>query len=169
MSTNEPTRAHPGIRWPVGLSPREGQVFAHNELTVDVPAAAIFRHLVRATAWPSFYGNARRIRLAGGGDELAPGVRFTWWTFGVPVTTVVDAFEVDRYLAWSGSGLGSRGHHAWLLEPTPGGCRIVTEEVQRGASVALLAPLLRVGLRQQHQRWLEGLAAAARLGGVGRP
>ena len=162
MSTSDPTHAHPGVRWPEGLDPRIGDVFSHNELTIDVPPEQVFRWLLRATAWPTFYSNARRIRLEGGGDELRLGTRFSWWTFGVPVTTTVDALEPGRYLAWSGTGLGARGHHVWLIEPTLGGCRVVTEEVQRGPMVALLAPLLRVGLRRSHQGWLEGLAVVAR-------
>ena len=85
-------------------------------------------------------------------------------TFGAPVTTVVDDLAPGARLAWRGTGLGSRGYHAWILEPTAAGCRLIAEETQRGAVVWLGRPLLRRGLLAQHQRWLEGLARAAALG-----
>ena len=155
---------HPAIRWPEGLAPALAHVHTVNVLDVAVSPAQLWPWLVRATRWPDYYGNARRVRLAGDADELALGLAFHWWTFGVPVRTVVDDLAPHARLAWRGAGLGARGYHAWLLEPTPTGTRVITEETQRGAAVWLGRPLLRRGLVRWHQRWIEGLAAAAALG-----
>jgi hypothetical protein len=149
------------VDWPEELHPDRAHVFAHNELETRATPEAIWPWLVQATRWPEIYANCRGLRLYDGATELALGTRFTWWTFGVRVETVVDGFEPNRYLAWSGAGLGARGYHAWILEPTARGCRFVTEETQRGPVVRLLSPLLRRGLLHFHQRWLEGLARAA--------
>lgn len=155
---------HPAIRWPAGLAPGEAHVHTVNVLAADVPAAAVWPWLVRATRWREHYANCRRLRIDGGAADLSPGARFRWWTFGVPVTTVVDDLVPGERLAWRGTGLGSRGYHAWVLEPAGAGCRLVTEETQRGAVVWLGRPLLRRGLLVQHQRWLAGLVRVAALG-----
>ncbi|HEX2691081.1 MAG TPA: SRPBCC family protein [Kofleriaceae bacterium] len=151
----------PRVRWPDGLLPEACPVFAHDELEADVSPAAFWARLVRATRWHEDYDNCKRLVIHGGGDQLAPGTRFTWTTFGVRVTTVIDNFEPERYLSWTGRGLGARGHHVWLIEPTPRGCRVVTEETQAGFPARLLAPFLRRGLHHHHPRWLAGLARAA--------
>ncbi len=154
------------VRWPAGLEPANAPVFAHNEIVSTLPPARIWPVLIRAARWPDLYTNCKRLRfLNHEGPDLRPGTRFSWWTFGVPVETVIDGFEPERYLAWSGTGLGARGHHAWILEATAdGGTRFVTEETQAGAVPWIFAPLLRAGLRHYHQRWLEGIERAARGG-----
>ncbi len=153
------------FRWPSGLSPDRADLHAHNELATRAAPEAIWRWLIAAPRWHELYSNCRGLKIEGGADTLALGTRFTWWTFGARVSTTVDAFEANRYLAWTGGGLGARGHHAWLIEPTAtGGCRFVTEETQRGVVVKALAPVLRRGLMHFHQRWLEGLAEAALAG-----
>lgn len=155
---------HPAIRWPDGLAPADAHVHTVNVLEVPLAPAQLWPWLVRATRWPDYYDNARRIRLAGDAAELAPGLAFRWWTFGVPVRTVVDDLVPHARLAWRGAGLGARGYHAWILEPIASGTRVTTEETQRGAAVWLGRPLLRRGLLRWHQRWIEGLAVAASLG-----
>lgn len=153
------------FHWPQNLTPENAHVFAHNELHVPLPPSAVWPWLARASRWHEFYRNCKGLCFHNGdGPDLALGTKFSWQTFGAKVTTTVDAFEPERYLAWTGVGLGSRGHHAFALEPDRGGCLLVTEEVQRGLPVRLLGPLLRRGLLYYHQRWLEGLAKAAMLG-----
>ena len=152
------------FRWPDDLTPARADLHVHNQLETNASPAAIWQWLIAAPKWHELYSNCRGLRIEGGADTLALGTRFTWWTFGAHVSTTVDAFEPNRYLAWTGGGLGARGHHAWLLEPNDSGCRFVTEETQRGLVVKALAPALRRGLRHFHQRWLEGLANAAQAG-----
>ena len=54
--------------------------------------------------------------------------------------------------------MGIVAYHAWLITPTPGGCRVLTEETQKGL-VARAGRLIFPGrMEQWHQRWLEGLA-----------
>lgn len=157
----------PRVRWPAGLEPETSPVFAHNELQVAPPPSAIWAWLLAAPRWHEFYSNCWRMKLPGGARALAPAMRFTWWTLGVPVETVVEVFEPHRHLAWSGRGAGSRGYHAWLLEESHRGTRLVTEETQAGPVVQVLAPVLRQALLHFHQRWLQGLATVAKTGPPG--
>jgi hypothetical protein len=96
--------------------------------------------------------------------QLTLGSEFSWITFGAPVTTVVTEFAPPLRLAWTGRGLGSSGHHAWLLNPLPTGCQIITEETQRGRTVRVVRPVLTPAMRSMHQRWVEGAAKIAESG-----
>lgn len=160
MTSESDARVH----WPPGFEPARAPVFSHNELEIAVPPATVWAWLVAAPRWPELYANCTRMRITGGGDRLADRTRFTWRTFGVAVDTTVDGFVPERYLSWTGRGLGARGHHVWLIAPTPNGCRVVTEETQIGFVAKVLAPPLRRGLVREHQRWLEGFARAGLLG-----
>jgi hypothetical protein len=152
------------IRWPAGLEPKSSPVFAHNELDTHATPEAVWGWLLAAPRWREFYSNCKRLRLPHGATRLTPGMRFSWWTFGVPVETTIEVFEEHRQLAWVGAGVGSRGYHVWLLDKTPSGCRIITEETQAGAVVSVIAPFMRRGLLHFHQRWLEGLSRVALAG-----
>ena len=158
------------VRWPADAAPQGAAVYTYNEIDVAAPPAAVWAWLVRAPAWPSYYGNASNVRFPdGGGPDLALGTRFTWRTFGVNVETTVTEWVPNERLAWRGKTLGGTGHHGWVIEPTAAGCHVVTEETQRGIVPMLGQWFLRRGLLTQHQRWLEGLKRMAESGPPGSP
>ncbi|WP_301149832.1 SRPBCC domain-containing protein [Mycobacterium simiae] len=154
------------IEWPAG---HEVAGAAIHETNVGVSRAApeaVWAWLVRPDRWGDYYGNAWLVRSCGGRwPEVTLGSRFSWVTFGAPVTTEITEYEPLRRLAWTGSGLGSRGHHAWVLTArTDGGTDIRTEETQRGAASKLLSPVLAPAMRRMHQRWVDNLARIAESG-----
>lgn len=151
------------LAWPEDLGPDVAHLHVVNRLETELSPERLWPHLVRAGAWSSFYANCKRLRFENHeGPELRADSVFTWWTFGVPVRTVVTDFVPARRLAWRGSGLGAEGYHGWLLEPLPhGGTLFVTEETQRGFVPRVGKALLRRGLSYWHQRWLEGIVRAA--------
>jgi hypothetical protein len=97
--------------WPGAYDPARSPVFTHNELQTALSAQQLWPTLIRATAWPRWYSNVRRVVLPAGHSELAPGLTFSWTTFGVPVTSTVRESVPGRRLAWDGKALGSTGHH----------------------------------------------------------
>jgi hypothetical protein len=122
----------------------------------------VFAWLVHAERWPEWYGQCSRVRiLAGPAPALGVGTRFRWTVLGVPVETVVEECDPPRRLAWSGTGLGAAAYHSWDVVPTPEGCRVVTEETQRGVGPSLLRAVLRPLLRYTQVRWLADLARTA--------
>lgn len=153
------------IRWPREFLPANAPVFAHNELNLPVPPEAAWAWLVRATVWPSYYPNSANVRYENEpGSDLRPGTRFRWKTFGANLLSEVVEFEPCHRLAWTADGLGIRAYHAWLLEPTPTGCRIVTEETQHGWLCRLGKLLFPGRMERQHQVWLEQLSRVAQAG-----
>src|SRR5262245_52803010 len=107
------------IYWPTRFDPQRAPVHVLNRLTVAAPSETVWAWLIRAERWPEWYPNAHEVRIAEGkGPDLAPGVRFTWRTFGVSLVSQVEEFVPYERIAWSGKGLGVDVYHAWLLTPT---------------------------------------------------
>lgn len=151
------------VQWPAGHEPAGAKIYVVNYGNSAAPPEAVWQWLIRPDRWPDYYRNARRVRSKNGPwPEIAIGSTFTWVTFNAPVTTTVTEFLPFTRLAWTGSGMGSVGHHAWVLEKTlEGGTRIVTEETQRGRAVALFRPVLKPRMQSMHQLWVENLAKIA--------
>jgi hypothetical protein len=117
---------------------------------------------VHAERWPDWYSQCGSVRiLAGPAPALGIGTRFRWTVLRVPVETIVEECEPPLRLAWSGTGLGAAAYHSWDVEPTPNGCRVITEETQRGFVPSTLRSALRPLLRFTQVRWLAALAEVA--------
>jgi Polyketide cyclase / dehydrase and lipid transport len=150
------------IRWPPGHEPDGAVLHAVNDGRSSASPEAVWAWLIRPDLWSSYYSNARFMRhLDGPWPRVAPGSRFRWLTFGVLVTSEIVEFEPPARLAWSADELGARGHHAWALAADGEGCRIHTEETQRGWAVRLARPAMQPLMTRFHQRWVDGLAGAA--------
>lgn len=154
------------VHWPRAHEPAGAAIHITNRGCTTASPEQVWAWLIRPDRWNAYYANARRVRhLAGPWPEVATGSRFSWITFGAPVTTEITEMEPYERLAWTGSGLGSRGHHAWLLTARlDGRTDIHTEETQRGTVSSLLSPALAPAMRVMHQRWVDHLARIAESG-----
>jgi uncharacterized protein YndB with AHSA1/START domain len=158
------------VRWPDAHVPEGASIYVANHTRTTADPELVWAWLVRPEQWHRFYGNAKRIRhRSGPWPELGLGSRFSWVTFGAPVTTEITEFEPYQRLAWTGAGLGATAHHAWLLDATGPEWEIVTEETQRGLLPRLVRPGMRPAMLRQHQRWIEQLARLADSGRRPRP
>lgn len=150
------------VAFPEGHRPEESRIYTFNELRTEAPIDKVWACLIRAARWPAWYSNCKKLAFEPGeGPDLSAGMLFHWTTFGVRVHTTVTELVPGERLSWRGVAPGSSGYHGWVLEPTASGCRIVTEETQRGLIPTLGRWYLRPALLRAHQRWLEGLAAEA--------
>jgi hypothetical protein len=71
-------------------------------------------------------------------------------------------FEPHRMLVWSAKGpAGTSGSHAWYIEPSPRGCRLITEESQIGLFLFFLRTRTRDRLLTSHEEWLRSLEERA--------
>jgi hypothetical protein len=74
--------------------------------------------------------------------------------------TAFVTFRPNQMLIWAAKGpAGTSGAHAWYIEPTPGGCHVVTEEAQRGLLLFFIGGRTRGTLLNSHQEWLRALKA----------
>jgi len=130
-------QATPLIHWPKGLEPRNVDVFVHNEGWIDAPLAVVWKNLVDASQWPTWYSNSAEVRIEGGHDTLSQGVSFRWKTFGFPIESTVDTFTPNREIGWSVHKVGFEAHHAWVLVPEKGG---VPSSPRKRRRVRMLSP-----------------------------
>jgi len=149
--------------WPQGFNPGESPVYVHNEIEIKADRERVWELLVAAPQWSQWYANAFfvRIRQPAGGTKLALGTVFSWAPFLYPLRSVIVGFDVDRLMEWDFHGWHMRGYHVWLITPTPGGCRVVTEEVEIGAFPRTLRWVLNPLMWANHKVWVRGLRRAA--------
>jgi uncharacterized protein YndB with AHSA1/START domain len=150
------------IRWPAEYAPEGAPLHAVNELRMSAPRERVFAWLSRPDLWPSFYGNAWRVRhLEGPWPEVKLGSKFRWITFGAMITSEIVEYEPPDRLAWDAHAPGSHGYHGWAIQKWPDGCYVVTEETQRGWGINIARFGLKPLMVRYHQKWLEGLARVA--------
>ena len=147
------------IVWPARYAPDRVAAHVTNQITIDAPPAAIWAQLTRAADWPGWYPNASKVVIQGGALALSPGARFSWRTFGVAVQSTVREFVPDERIAWDGAGLLLDVYHAWLIEPRPNGCWVLTEENQNGLAARVQKMFMPQRMFRGHQLWLERLKA----------
>jgi hypothetical protein len=149
-------------RWPDEARPERSPVYSRHSVDIAASPESVFAWLTHAERWPEWYSQCSSVRIVSGpAPAIGIGTRFRWTVLGVPVVTVVEECDPPRRLAWSGTGLGAAAYHTWDIEPAPSGCRVVTEETQRGVIPSLTRVLLRRLLYFTQQRWLAALAAVA--------
>jgi len=151
------------IEWPEKYRPEKTAVHVHNELEMPAPPEAVWAWLVRADLWPTWYSNSKDVKIEGG-RELQAGSVFHWKTFGVSLDSRVEEFVQNERLAWSARAMGINAYHAWLIERSPSGCHVITEENQNGWVARLNASLRPDQTSRYHQFWLEMLREKAKGG-----
>jgi hypothetical protein len=153
------------VQWPDHYQPRNCPVHVQNELDMAAAQEYVWAWLIRATLWPTWYVNSANVKiLEGRGPNLQKGMRFRWKTFGVTITsTVLEYVPVER-IAWDARAFGIDAYHAWVLQPSARGCRVLTEETQHGWLPRLGKLFMPNRMHTFHQLWLEGLAAKASAG-----
>lgn len=149
-------RSH-DVRWPQGYAPADAQLFAHNDVLINASCDAVWTHLSAAVTWPSWYSNAKDVRLDDASPSLKADSHFSWSTFGLPIRSSIFELEPGRRLAWFGHGPGMHAYHTWLLTPENGRCKVITEEVTNGPAAAAWRAQNPGALHDGHDVWLSSL------------
>jgi uncharacterized protein YndB with AHSA1/START domain len=154
------------VIWPERYDPKTSAIYALNDIDVDAPPEVVWKLLVDAENWSSYFPAEDEVKILSGGPELALGTRYSRVTVGFPMSLHVTECEPFSRLAWEtvvdDDGTGSSAYHGWVITPTAHGCHVLTEETQQGAFfVELLGRQFPGGLYSYHQDWVERLAHAA--------
>ena len=153
------------IQWPDHNHPKNCPVHVRNELDMDVPQEHVWAWLIHATLWPAWYENSSQVKILNGSAPiLKKGSKFRWKTMGTAVNCTVVEYAPNERIAWSGRAYGVDVYHAWVLAPSSRGCRVLTEETQRGLLASLGKIVLPKQMHKAHQLWLESLEAKAHCG-----
>ena len=149
------------IIWPPRYAPERVAAHVSNAITIAAPPQTVWAWLIRAAQWPSWYPNSADVHIAGGGPDLGPHTDFTWRTFGVKVACTVAEWQPYSRIAWSGTGAMIDIYHAWLIEPCPEGCHVLTEEAQNGLAARAQAIFMPRRMFNGHALWLDRLRTQA--------
>jgi hypothetical protein len=153
------------IVWPERFDPQRAPVHVRNEIEIAASCDRVWAWLIRAELWPTWYRNAHGVRfLHGNPPDLHLGTRFRWRTFGVRIVSNVREWVAPVRIAWDARGVGVDAYHAWLIEPTTHGCRVLTEETQYGFLARLGDRLMPRRMFRGHELWLESLRKNAARG-----
>ena len=150
-------RSH-DIAWPPEFDPKAGDMFAHNDIRINAPPEAVWRWLVDATRWPTFYPNSKDVRIEGE-DELRDGTVFRWSTFGLDIESRVVEFDPFVRLGWYGYAPGEAPafFHRWLIKPDGAGSLVITEETGIGPGAMQMRQEDEERMHRGHGLWLATL------------
>jgi uncharacterized protein YndB with AHSA1/START domain len=159
--------------WPAKYDPKISAIYALNDIDVKAPAEIVWKLLIEAENWSSYFPPEDQVKILNGEKELRPGIKWTRVTVGFPMSLTITEFEPFQRLAWlttvDGDESGSSAYHGWVITPNEDGCHVLTEETQQGDF--FLEELGRKNpgaLYRYHQDWVERLAAAAEAAVIGK-
>jgi uncharacterized protein YndB with AHSA1/START domain len=119
-----------------GCQPRTSALYALNEVDVKAPPEVVWKLLVDAQNWSSYFPAEDQVKILSGEPELVLGTRYSRVTVGFPMHLIVTECVPSRRLSWStvvdGDETGSSAYHGWVITPTDTGCHVLTEETQQG-------------------------------------
>jgi predicted SnoaL-like aldol condensation-catalyzing enzyme/uncharacterized protein YndB with AHSA1/START domain len=154
------------VIWPHEFDPERSAIYALNDIDVKAPSEVVWKLLVDAENWSSYFPAENQVTILNGEPELALGTKYSRVTVGFPMSLVVTECVPSRRLAWSTlvdrDKTGSSAYHGWVITPTDNGCHVLSEETQQGPF--FLEELGRKNpgaLYRYHQEWVESLARAA--------
>ena len=146
------------IIWPPEHSPASSMVFAQNTIEIAASPERVWSRLIDCVQWSLWYKHCSDVSVLRGGPLLSANAKFRFKTLRFYFEPEIKTFERSRMLVWSANGpVGTSGANAWYIESTPDGCRVITEESQRGLLLFVLGPHTRRELLSAHQEWLRAL------------
>ena len=152
----------PRIIWPPEHLPRSAMVYTTNVVDISASPGAVWSLLLDCVRWPIWYKHCSDVTIVRGGAVLGPDSKFRFKTLGFYGEPEIRVFQPSRMLVWSAQGpAGLGGSHAWFIEPTPDGCRVITEEVQIGWLLFVVRSYIRRTLLTFHEEWLRALKELA--------
>ena len=153
------------VIWPERYDPRTSAIYALNDVDAQAPSEVVWKLLVDAVNWSSYFPPEDQVQIRSGEQELAPGTRFHQVTVSHPMSLTITEFVPNRRLAWAttvdGDETESSAYHGWVITRTAAGCHVLMEETQRSEFfVELLGRQYPGGLYRYHQDWVERLGRA---------
>jgi uncharacterized protein YndB with AHSA1/START domain len=150
------------IHWPAEYEPAKTNFFVHNEIEVNAPPEYVWDLLMRAEEWPDWYEGAKNVRLRAAQDSvLRADSVFSWQTMGLKFESTIRELEPPYRLSWESRKRSIQGYHTWLIVPTERGCRVITEESQRGWLTFFEKTFQPRKLHRLHDVWLSEIKKIA--------
>lgn len=150
------------IIWPKPYDPASSAVFVQNKIDIAASPETVWSILIDCENWPNWYRHCADVSILRGGPRLTGQSQFRFKTLGFYFEPTIECFLPHRALSWSAKGpAGTSGAHAWYIEERPQGCRVITEEAQRGLLLSIIGGRTRRRLLASHEEWLRALKELA--------
>ena len=81
------------VSWPERYDPRTSAIYALNDIDVKAPPEVVWRLLVDAENWSSYFPAEDRVQILSGGPDLALGTMFRRVTAGFSMSLSVTECE----------------------------------------------------------------------------
>ncbi|MFN4145899.1 MAG: SRPBCC domain-containing protein [Runella sp.] len=146
------------ISWPIQYEPSRSRFYVHNQIQINATPETVWKHLVDALRWESWYEGAKNVVFVNPKDTLLEAnVAFQWHTMGLRFESKIQQFEPFRLLAWESKKKSIQGYHVWLIVPTDTGCKVITDESQNGWLTFFEKTFQGKKLQRLHDIWLTEL------------
>ncbi len=149
------------INWPAEYDPARAVFFVHNQIDIKAPPEVVWDIMIDVRAWPEWYVGATNLTVRSPDERIGPGVVVSWRTMGLDFDSKVAEFTPPTRFAWESRKAVIRGYHAWLIIPTAGGCRVITDETFNGFLAYMQRMFIPGKLHGLHQTFLEELKKKA--------
>jgi len=154
------------VTWPYQYDPRRSAIYALNDVDVKAPPEVVWKLLVDAENWSSYFPVEDQVKILTGEPELALGTKYSRVTVGILMKLIVTEYVPRRRISWStvvdGDETDSSAFHGWVITPTDNGCHVLSEETQQGSFFLEEIGRKHPGaLYSYHQEWIESLARGA--------
>lgn len=151
------------VTWPEEFHPSVAKWYVYNEIEINASPGVVWEILIDAKKWHTYYeGIQSPVEYSDtNAISLKNGMAFKMHTMGLHLMPVIKEFVPGERLAWLVRRSNLNAYHAWVIVPTPYGCRLVTPESQNGFLTFLQKVFQPNKLLKRHDTWLRKIKAIA--------
>ena len=80
------------VIWPEQYDPKISPIYALNDVDVNAPPEVVWKMLVDAENWSSYFPAESQVKILTGEPELALGTKYTRMTVGIPCNLIVTEY-----------------------------------------------------------------------------
>lgn len=146
------------MNWPANYEPSKSKFYVHNEIEINAKPEIVWAYLIDALKWQSWYKGAQNVSFIEPTDTVLNSKSvFIWETMGLKFQSTIMEFEPNRLLTWESKKKSIQGYHGWLIVATEKGCKVITDESQKGWLTFFEKTFQGKKLKRLHDVWLAEL------------
>ena len=88
------------VNWPERYDPKTSAIYALNDIDVKASPEVVWKLLVDAENWSSYFPPEDQVKILSGEPELALGTKYSRVTVGFPMSLTVTQYEPFSKLSW---------------------------------------------------------------------
>jgi uncharacterized protein YndB with AHSA1/START domain len=128
------------------------------EKHIEAPAKVVWEVLTDVQEWPTWHPGIRSVVA-----DRTPGLemKFRWRPGPYQIESIVQEFEPQERIGWTGRSPGVAARHIWIIRPDAGGTMVHTDESMTGLLPRLMRRQLHKSVQKDLDTWLRNLEIEA--------